>query len=540
LGFFRNNKIVCSGFVTTFIKLPKTKFVLKIRAKDYLTLEAAEAIILGHQEFQLDEESLGLVEESHQFLLDFSVDKIIYGINTGFGPMAQYKIDVGKQVELQYNLIRSHAAGVGEKIPDMYVKAAMLARLISIIQGNSGIHPSCVKLLHSLILMDVYPIIPEHGGVGASGDLVQLSHLALILIGEGEVTYQGKVRSTVEVFRELGLEPIQVVLREGLSLINGTSVMTGIGVINVIKARQLLEWSIIASALINEIVSSFDDHFAKALNMVKWHKGQRYIAEVLDKILKTSDLIDRREEYFYNNNEEARIFKRKVQEFYSLRCIPQILGAVYDTISNAAEVVVNEMNSVSDNPIVDMESRNVFHGGNFHGDYISLEMDKLKIAVTRISMLSERHLAFLCNPVQNELLPPFINLGQLGLNLGMQGIQFTSTSTVAENQALSNSMYVHSIPTNNDNQDIVSMGTNSAMIAKRVIDNAYQVQAIEMIALLQAVDYLKVEDRLSETTSRYYKQLRALAPVFVEDSPKHLDIERVRDYLFNTKAELPK
>jgi len=513
--------------------------VIKIKAKNYLTLGMAEAIILEKQEFELDKESLALVEESLDFLLEFSVEKIIYGINTGFGPMAQYKIDEDKQVELQYNLIRSHSAGVGEKIPDMYVKAAMLVRLISIIQGKSGIHPSSVELLRSMILKEVYPFIPEHGGVGASGDLVQLSHLALGLIGEGEVTYQDKVRPTGEVFQELGLKPIKVVLREGLSLINGTSVMTGIGIINVIKSKQLLDWSIVAAALINEIVHSFDDHFARQLNQVKKHEGQRYIAETLDRILSTSNLIDRREEYFYNNNEEARIFKRKVQEFYSLRCIPQILGAVYDTIMHAEEVVVNEMNSVSDNPIVDMETRNVFHGGNFHGDYVSLEMDKLKIAVTRISMLSERHLAFLCNPNQNELLPPFINLGQLGLNLGMQGIQFTSTSTVAENQALSNSMYVHSIPTNNDNQDIVSMGTNSAMITKRVIDNAYQVQAIEMIALLQAVDCLKVDLKLSDTTSKYYIQLREVVPTFVEDTPKYHDIERVKEFLFNTKVDLP-
>jgi len=514
--------------------------VIKIKAKETLTLEAAEAIILEKQPFELDKKSLDLVEESLNFLLDFSVEKIIYGINTGFGPMAQYKIDEDKQVELQYNLIRSHSAGAGENIPDLYVKAVMLVRLMSIIQGNSGIHPSCVHLLQSLILKDVYPCIPEHGGVGASGDLVQLSHLALILIGEGEVTYQDEIRPTGEVFRELGLEPISIVLREGLSLINGTSVMTGIGIINVIKAKQLLDWSIVASALINEIVHSFDDHFAKELNQVKKHEGQRYIARILEHILSTSDLIDRREEYFYTNNEEARIFKRKVQEYYSLRCIPQILGAIHDTIRNAEEVVVNEMNSVSDNPIVDMETRNVFHGGNFHGDYVSLEMDKLKIAVTRISMLSERHLAFLCNPKQNELLPPFVNLGQLGLNLGMQGIQFTSTSTVAENQALSNSVYVHSIPTNNDNQDIVSMGANSALITKRVIDNAFQVQTIEMIALLQAVDFLKVDHRLSETTSRYYKEMRKVVPMFVEDTPKHKDIERLRNYLFHTKAVLPK
>jgi len=513
--------------------------VIKIKAKESLSIEAAEEIILNRAPFELDGESLMQVEESLNFLLDFSLNKIIYGINTGFGPMAQYKIDENKQVELQYNLIRSHSAGAGEKIPDPYVKASLLVRMLSIMQGKSGIHPSCVTLLQSLILNEVYPLIPEHGGVGASGDLVQLSHMALILIGEGEVYYKGVLRPTAEVFSELGLEPIKVVLREGLSLINGTSVMTGIGIINVIKAKQLLDWSLVASALINEIVHSFDDHFALELNQVKKHEGQAYIARTMENILSTSEMIHRRAEYFYNNNEESRIFKRKVQEYYSLRCIPQILGAVYDTILYAEEVVVNEMNSVSDNPIVDVENRNVFHGGNFHGDYISLEMDKLKIAVTRISMLSERHLAFLCNPKQNETLPPFVNLGKLGLNLGMQGVQFTSTSTVAENQALSNSVYVHSIPTNNDNQDIVSMGTNSAMVAKRVIDNAFQVQAIEMIALLQAVDFLEARDKLSETTRKYYTALRELVPVFVEDSPMNKDIERVKSYLFDTKVDLP-
>lgn len=514
--------------------------MIKIKAKEYLTLSAAESIILQNQNFEVENKGSSAGEVSFKFLMDFSRDKIIYGINTGFGPMAQYKVEEDKQVDLQYNLIRSHAAGVGERIPDLYIKASMFARLMSIIQGNSGIHPSCVELLRELILQDVYPSIPEHGGVGASGDLVQLAHLALVLIGEGEVRYKGVTRPTKDVYKELGLEPIKVVLREGLSLINGTSVMTGIGLINVIKAKKLLNWSIISSALINEIVSSFDDHFSKELNSVKKHKGQNYIAGILDKVLHTSSLITRREEHFYNNSVERRIFKRKVQEYYSLRCVPQILGPVYDTICNAEAVVVDELNSVSDNPIVDAEHGNVFHGGNFHGDYVSLEMDKLKLAMTRVSMLSERHLAFLCNPRLNEILPPFVNLGVLGLNLGIQGMQFTSTSTVAENQLLSNSMYVHSISTNNDNQDMVSMGANAAMITKRVIDNAYQVQAIEMIALLQAVDCLNVKDKLSETTAKIYEDLRAVVPQFVEDTPKHHDIERMKDYLFHTKVEFPK
>jgi len=513
--------------------------VINLNFSKSLTLEEAEAIVLGNEQIDIDEQTCSHVQESLNFLLEFSKDKVIYGINTGLGPMAQYKIDDDKLKDLQYNLIRSHSAGAGEKIPDKYVKAAMLVRLRAIMQGHSGIDLSSIKLLKDLINAEVFPFIPEHGGVGASGDLVQLSHLALVLIGEGQVTYKGELRPTAEVFKEVGLEPISVKLREGLSLINGTSVMTGIGMLNVVKARQLYSWSLLASALLNEIVESFDDHFSKELNHVKKHKGQAEVANSLRNILADSKMISRREEHFFKNHENERIFKRKVQEYYSLRCLPQILGPVLDTIDQASTVVINEMNSVSDNPIVDIESGSVFHGGNFHGDYISLEMDKLKLAVTRISMLSERQSAFLFNNKLNGILPHFVNLGTLGLNLGMQGAQFTATSTTAENQALSTSMYVHSMTTNNDNQDVVSMGTNSALMTKRVIDNAYQVLAVELIALLQAVDYLKVENKLSSYTSKIYGTLRKLVPVFVEDTTKYEEIKAVSEYMFNNKPELP-
>jgi len=511
----------------------------ELRSEAQLTIEQVKAIVLQEETIELSKDSLKKVQKSFDFLLQFSKDKIIYGINTGFGPMAQYQVDADRQKELQYNLIRSHAAGAGDKIPDSYVKAVMLTRLNSIAKGNSGIHPSCVALLKEMINKNVYPFIPEHGGVGASGDLVQLSHLALVMIGEGKVTWKGEIYPTEDVFKELNLQPITVELREGLSLINGTSVMTGIGLINVIKAKQLLQWSLAASAMLNEIVESFDDHFSKELNAVKQHCGQAHIAIMISKILKDSKLISRRAEYFYNGSDEKRIFRRKVQEYYSLRCLPQILGAVYDTIENAEKVVVDELNSVSDNPIVDLETENVYHGGNFHGDYVSLEMDKLKLAVTRISMLSERQFAFMCNAKLNEKLPPFINLGKLGLNLGMQGVQFTATSTVAENQTLSNSMYVHSITTNNDNQDIVSMGTNSALLTKQVISNAYTVLAIQFIGLLQAVDYLDASTKLAGYTANIYQQMRDLVPKFVEDTPKYEEIEKITQYLFSTEPGNP-
>ncbi|MFW5793108.1 MAG: HAL/PAL/TAL family ammonia-lyase [Bacteroidota bacterium] len=516
--------------------------MIKISPKKEFSAEEFKSIVFDNKHFEIDDKSLDLVDESFNFLVNFSKDKVIYGINTGFGPMAQFIIDDADQVQLQYNLIRSHAAGVGEKIPDMYVKAAMFVRMLSIIQGYSGIHPSCVTLLKDMINNNVYPYIPEHGGVGASGDLVQLSHLSLNMIGEGQVTYKGQLKPTSEVFKELGLQPIKVVLREGLSLINGTSVMTGIGLINVLKAKHLLNWSIAASAILNELVESFDDYFSEELNSVKKHNGQSNVAKILRDILADSKMINRRESHFYNNNYKnngkQHIVERKVQEYYSLRCVPQILGPVVDTIVNTEKILLNEMNSVSDNPVVDLETKNVYHGGNFHGDYVSLEMDKLKLAITKLSMMSERHLAFLCNSKINEKLPPFVNLGKLGLNLGMQGIQFTATSTVAENQTLSNSMYVHSISTNNDNQDIVSMGTNAAMMTKRVIDNSFQVLSIEMIALLQAVDYLGISNKLSSFTKNIYDDLRAIVPKFVEDSPKYNEIEQLTKYLFNNNINI--
>jgi histidine ammonia-lyase len=489
-------------------------------------------ILFGGEKIDLDKNALGEVKKSYSFLQRFAKDKIIYGINTGLGPMAQYKINSKEQVQLQYNLIRSHASGSGKNIPHMAVRALMIARLNNFMQAYSGIHPEIPILLKDFINHGIIPIIPEHGGVGASGDLVQLAHLALCLIGEGEMFYQNYTHQCARVFEETGLTPAKIYIREGLALTNGTSCMSGIGILNVIKARKLLDWALMASAIINEVVESYDDHFSYELNRVKLHEGQNEITDRLQKILAGSGLVQKRADHLYNGNgNEEHIFIRKIQEYYSLRCITQILGPVLDTIDYAEKVILNEINSVNDNPVIDYRNNSVNHGGNFHGDYVSLEMDKIKIAITKLSMLSERQINFLMNEKLNNKLPPFVNLGTLGLNLGMQGVQFTATSTVAENQMLSNSMYVHSIPTNNDNQDIVSMGTNAALMAMKVIDNSFEVLAIELIALLQAVDFLGYKERLSPITNTVYSKLRKIVPVFKEDSPKYKDIRRISNYI---------
>jgi len=408
----------------------------------------------------------------------------------------------------------------------------MIARMTTLMQGKSGVQPEVVQLLKELINRDIYPLIPQHGGVGASGDLVQLSHLALVLIGEGEVFHNGDYQATKEVFKQHGLKPIQVTLREGLALINGTSCMSGIGIINTLHLRNLINWSIAATGILNELVESYDDHFSAPLNQAKQHPGQQAVAKAMRELLAESKRIKKRPEHLYEKTVEVDIIKEKVQEYYSLRCAPQIIGPILETLENAEKVLEREVNSVNDNPIISDEFQNVFHGGNFHGDYVSFEMDKLKIATTKLSMLMERQLNYLLNDKINNLLPPFVNLGKLGLNLGVQGMQFTATSTTAENQTLSNPMYIHSIPNNNDNQDIVSMGTNSALMAQKVVMNTFEVAAIHYIAILQAIDYLACADELTPINRELFNTMRAIVPKFMEDTPKYKDIKNLRDHIF--------
>lgn len=493
-----------------------------------------EKIILHGSTVSVGSKAMGEVKRSYDFLKVFSKGKLIYGINTGFGPMAQYRIDDADLRQLQYNLVRSHSSGMGRLLSPMHTRALMLARLNTMLLGYSGIHPDAVKLLEALINKEAYPCVYTHGGVGASGDLVQLAHLALGMIGEGNFYYKGKIAPAKNVFRALKLEPLQIHIREGLSILNGTSAMTGIGGINVIMARRLVLWSLLLSLVINEMMEAYSDSFSAELNNVKLHNGQTKIAEWMRVLGKGSKLLRKRDEHLYDKKITAEVISDKVQEYYSLRCVPQILGPVLDTVLQAQQVIQNELNSVNDNPVVDHKNKNIFHGGNFHGDFVALEMDKLKLVVTKLSMLAERQLNFLLNPHLNQKLPAFANPGKLGLNFGMQGMQYPATSTVAENQALSTSLYIHSIPNNNDNQDIVSMGCNAAMICSQVIENTHEVLAVEVVALMQAVDVLGISSKLSPAGKWLYDNTRKIFPYFTEDFSPSDKLLAVKAWLMET------
>ncbi|HNF72917.1 MAG TPA: aromatic amino acid ammonia-lyase, partial [Chitinophagaceae bacterium] len=290
-----------------------------------LTLKDFNKIVFENAQVSLNKAAVTELDKCFHFLKSWSEKKLIYGINTGFGPMAQYRINNEDRNQLQYNLIRSHASGCGAILRPEFLKATLLARLSSMMKARSGIHRRTVEVLRDFINHNILPQIFEHGGVGASGDLVQLAHVALCLIGEGEVMYEGKLQSTKKVLHKLGIEPLQVMIREGLALMNGTSCMTGIGMINTIMAYRLTKWQIVMSAMVNEISEAYDDHISKELNQVKPHPGQQEVALSMRKILRGSKLMKKRQEHLYDKEVTETVLGDKVQEYYSSRCLPQII-----------------------------------------------------------------------------------------------------------------------------------------------------------------------------------------------------------------------
>lgn len=498
----------------------------------YISLDDVRRVVRGGEAWTLPPKALEQVEAGYRFLEAFSRDKIIYGINTGFGPMAQWRVEDEHLKELQYNIIRSHSCGAGEAMPDIFVRACMLARLGSLLQAKSGVHPETVSLLQAFLNNGITPFVPRHGSVGASGDLVQLAHVALCLIGEGQCHVRGEEargwQPTGEVMKRFGLQPMHIHIREGLCVTNGTSMMTGIAAVNQLQAERLLDLHILAAVWMNEIAGSYDDLMAEPLQQARPHEGQIEVARRMRELSADSQCLQQREHTLYDGiHTDEKVFSHKVQPYYSLRCTPQIMGPILETLRNARRVIEEELNSASDNPIVDAETQNVYHGGNFHGDYISLEQDKVKIALTRMAMTGERQLNYLMHDRINGILPPFLNRGQLGLNYGMQALQFTATSTTAECQTLSMPNYVHSIPNNNDNQDIVSMGTNTALITAQVIDNVWQVTAVLMMALAEATDCLNIRTQLSSATRSMYDRVRVIVAPIEGDRTYYQDLQNL-------------
>jgi histidine ammonia-lyase len=476
---------------------------IRLTYRPEVGLADAARVMAGTARVEVEADALSRLDAGRDRLAALAREKTVYGVNTGFGPMVTERIEPGRWGELQVNLIRSHAAGLGAPLPDELVRGVLFARLMTLLRGGSAVGREPVLLLAGMLNGGACPIIPEHGSVGASGDLVQLAHVALALLGEGEVSFQGRVVPAADALRSLDLTPLRPTLREGLALINGTAAMTGVALRVVLDARRLFDWSLALSALLQEVVASPPDPFSAELNAAKRHPGQSAVAARMRALLAGSRRL--RAGHEPDN-------ARPLQEHYSLRCVPQIAGPILETLEHAERVVLDELHSASDNPLFDPETGELFHGGNFHGDYVSLAADTLKIATVKLTLLAERQLNFLLNDSVNRILPPFLNLGRPGLQLGLQGAQFTATSTAAESQTLAYPMSLHTIPCNRDNQDVVSMGTNAALLARRVVGNGFDVLSVLALAALQAVDALGIADDLAPATAALYRAGRTVAP----------------------------
>lgn len=469
------------------------------------------------------------VSGARAFLDEHQEKAVIYGVNTGFGPMASHLVGKEQLANLQRNLIRSHAVGMGQPVPLRYVLAAMLVRLNTLCKGRSGVSVELLERLREAINHRIVPIVPEHGAVGTSGDLVQLAHIALGLIGEGQVWFHGQQTAAKDAWAHIGIAPYVLKPKEGLSLINGTSFMSGIAALMCSKVDHVLSLAAGTGAWALELVDGFDDGIAERFHSFRPHPGQIAVARVLRDLTEDSRLMKQRSDFQarHSIHDDTYRIDEAVQEVYSLRCIPQILGPMVDSLVQSWQIVETEINSTTDNPVVDVQQEQFWHGGHFHGEYIAMVADQLRAHLAKLMLLTERRINFFFNKKVNGFLPPFLNMKTPGLTLGLQGLQFVATSTAAQGQTLAYPHRVHSISTNADNQDVVSMGTDSSLMTMRTIEQAYILLAIELVALAQVTDIVKVHDHLSPAAAHLYQVVRsAIAPV-IEDRVLVDDLARV-------------
>lgn len=505
-----------------------------------LTIEDIVAIGVGDKRVELSPAALKRCAASRAFLeQEVAAKRVIYGVNTSFGPMCNKIISDDEIEALQVNLIRSHAAGLGDPLKFYVAMAVLVVRTNTLVKGYSGVRVELLELMRDMINAGVAPWIPECGSVGASGDLVHLAHMALMIIGEGKAYRKGVVTTAEQALRSAKLKPMRLSFKEGLALINGTSAMTGIAAFALFGARKLLNLACINGAFAIEIFGGIDDAFDEDLHSVKPHPGQVYVARTIKKLYSGSRNITLRK------NMHALIRKQttggpvfetsvNVQDVYSLRCTPQVLAPVREGIEFAARIIQTEANSSNDNPIIIPAKRKVIHGGNFHGQSIGFAMDTLAIAVSELCTLSERRLNKLLDRKLNEGLPEFLIPGTVGLTMGFMGAQYLATSTTAENRQLANPVSTLSISTNASNQDVVSMGTVAARKAFKSVSNAKHVLTLETLAQLQAFSFRNA-DKLGRGTSKVYELLSKHFEVYDNNRVFHNDLVKFRKLLFSSQ-----
>ena len=477
-----------------------------------LTLEEVVRVAREYKKVELVGEARVKMIQSRELIESILAEKkVVYGVNTGFGKLSNVSVSEDEIDLLQYNLVVSCVSGVGDPLPEEVVRAMLLLRANSLASGFSGVRPLLVETMLEMLNKKVHPVVPEKGSVGASGDLAPLSHLALVLIGRGEAWYDGERLPGAVAMQKAGIATITLKAKEGLSLCNGTQAMTAIGALAVYDAEKLACLADLFGALSAEALEAVPLAFDHKIHAIRPHPGQVQTAENMCNLLKDSQII-------------AEADHGRVQDAYSLRCIPQVHGASKDTIAHVKQVVVREMNSVTDNPLVFPETGEVLSGGNFHGQPVALVMDFLAIALSELANISQLRTERLTNPALSMGLPAFL-VEKGGLNDGYMMAQYTAAALVSENKVLSHPASVDSIPTSADQEDHVSMGTIAARKCREVLENTQYVLAIEAICACQGIDFRGKKP--SPGLRKTYEAIRSEVEFLNKDKELSVDFEAV-------------
>ncbi|MCB0831932.1 MAG: histidine ammonia-lyase [Bacteroidetes bacterium] len=481
---------------------------------NHLTLDQIEDILDQDRFVKLSESAILQINKSREVIEHIvRSGSVVYGVNTGFGKFSDVQISAENIDILQENLVKSHASGIGEAFSNDVVKTMLLLKANGLAKGYSGVRLDIVETLVEMFNRDVLPVVPEKGSVGSSGDLAPLAHLALVMIGLGEAEYQGERLRGAEAMKRAGIPVVKLHSKEGLAILNGTQTMTAVAAINSIRASNILESADIVGAMSSEVLLCTDGAFDARIHRVRHQEGQQVSAENLRTLLKDSPLV------------KSHIGCKKVQDAYSVRCMPQVHGASRDAAVYVRSVVEREINAATDNPLVFSDHEGtVISGGNFHGQPVALSMDFLAIAMSEIGSISERRIAWMMDANLSDGLPAFLAKDG-GLNSGYMIAQYAAAALVSENKSLCHPASIDSIPTSANKEDHVSMGTIGARQCLQVIQNVEHILGIEWLCATQAADFRK-PIALAPRTAKAYALLRDAVPILDKDRVTSDDIEK--------------
>ncbi len=485
-----------------------------------LDIYSFSKVVLDYEKIQISESSKELVNNARKYVEEVIESEVpTYGINTGFGQLSVVSIKKSEVSKLQENLIKSHSCGIGEPFSEAVVRGMLLLRINALIKGFSGIRLCVIDKMAEFLNKNLTPVVFSQGSLGASGDLAPLSHMSLPLLGLGEVYYKGKRMDALEGLKLSNIKPLEhLKAKEGLSLINGTQAMTSVGALAVLEAYKLIRLSEFTLGLTMEALTGIDEVFFHKIHELRNQVGQIQVAKDMLDILEGSKLVTKQGEL-------------RIQDAYSLRCSPQVIGASLDAVNYCNNIIENEMNAVTDNPLVFLEEKRVISAGNFHGQPIALAMDFLTIAMCELANISERRLERMVNSSLSNGLPAFL-VKKPGLNSGFMIVQYSAASLVSENKTIAHPASVDSIPSSANQEDHVSMGTIGARKARQVIGNSNNVLAMELFTALQALDFRDVS-KMSPKTKLIYDYIRKDVHFIEEDIIMYKSIHKIQALIKN-------